>query len=176
MSGVAPGTEGTVEQQRFSGLRHVLPDGAVLITGAGIRFRTEVLKPGLVLITASGGRTRSDYDGPAESALLHELDLELLRSGELTIFADVRDASRMEASARELAIAWIRDNRSHLKASHVLVRSKLLEMAVSIIGMLVGGDFVTLYSQPKAFLELVRGLAPSVIELPTVPDIASTRT
>jgi len=55
-----------------------------------------------------------------------------------------------------------------LKGSHVLVRSKLVEMAMSIVAMLVGGGILKLYSSPPAFLAVVREAAPNFLELPVV--------
>jgi hypothetical protein len=56
----------------------------------------------------------------------------------------------------------------------VLVGSKLLEMAMSIVGMLVGGGILKVYSQPRAFLDIVRGAAPDLVELPSLAATSAT--
>jgi hypothetical protein len=126
------------------------------------------LSSGVLLLTGSGSRSSSAEDGRAELALLKELDSELKRAGTLTVFADLREMPRMSAQSRDLAATWMRENRANIKASHVLVRSKLVEMALSIVGMLVGGGILKLYSRPDAFLDLVREAAPKVTALPTM--------
>jgi hypothetical protein len=148
--------------------RELQPDGTVLISGRAIRFRIAVLKPGYVLLTSVGGRAHHPEDARAETLMIAELDRELRRTGALTVFADLRDTSRMSAESREIAGGWMRQNRSALKGSHVLVGSKLLEMAMSIVGMLVGGGILKVYSQPQAFLDLVRTVAPELVELPAL--------
>ena len=140
----------------------------MLVVGSGIRFRIQVLKPGFVLLTGSGSRAVSLDDADAELAMLRELDSELQRCGELTVFADLRDTSLLEAHSREVAVDWMRDNRGKLKTSHVLVRSKLIEMAMSVAAILVGAGVLKLHSQPRAFLHLVRDAAPNLVELPVI--------
>jgi hypothetical protein len=172
MSTVSP--DPALAEQCLAEIRFVQPDGAVLVAGTGIRFRIQVLKPGFVLLTGSGARASSADDALAELAMLKELDAELQRSGELTVFADLRETSRMAAHSRDVATDWMRDNRGKLKASHVLVRSKLLEMALAIVAMVVGGGILKLYSRPRAFLEVVREVEPNLLELPAVYKHALT--
>jgi hypothetical protein len=119
-------------------------------------------------MTSKGARSEKLEDIQAERMMLHELEVELRRAGALTVFADLREASRMPAESREVVTAWMQANRQQLKCSHVLVSSKLLEMAMSIIGMLVGGGLLKVYSQPKAFLEAVRAAAPDLLALPAI--------
>jgi hypothetical protein len=154
--------------------RQVQPDGTVLIAGPSIRFRVQVLKPGFLLLTAAGGRSSNRADAQAEQIMLKELDRELKSAGALTVFADLRKTLRMSSESRDVASSWMRENRERLKGSHVLVGSKLLEMALSIVGMLVGGGILKVYSQPRAFLDLVREVAPELLELPIIarPSIA----
>jgi hypothetical protein len=118
-------------------------------------------------MTGGGSRSGSPEDAQAELAMLKELDAELKRSGSLTVFADLREMPRMSAQSREVATTWLRDNRANIKASHVLVRSKLVEMAMAIVAMVVGGGILKLYSRPDTFLDLVRTAAPTLVALPT---------
>lgn len=155
------------EQKPSPQLREVLPDGSVLITGRNIRFRVVVLKPGFILMIAKGGANGGE-DSAAELALLRELDLELERSGMLTMFADLRETTRMGGESRDTTVAWMRQRQSRFNASHVLVRSKLMEMAISIVAMLVGGGLIKVYSRPQTFLELLRHTDPKLTKLPTL--------
>ncbi len=62
----------------------------------------------------------------------------------------------------------MRKYQGRINASHVLVRSKLVEMAMSVVGMLVGGGIIKMYSRPQTFLDLLRQTAPKVTKLPTL--------
>ena len=158
---------GTADQQRAAGIREVQPDGSVLIVGPNVRFRVLVLKPAFMLMVAKGG-ARGPGDAAAELALLREFEIELERSGMLTVFADLRESTRMGGESREATATWMRKYQGRINASHVLVRSKLMEMAMSIVAMLVGGGVIKMYSRPQVFLDLLRQTAPKLVKLPTI--------
>ena len=160
--------DSTTEQDRGC-IRRAQPDGAVLFCGSHLRIRVAVLKPGIVLATASGEAIDID-DAMAEAAMLEELDREFERAGSLTLFADLRQSARMPAASREKFARWARRHQSRLVLSHVLVRSTLIEMALSIITMLVGGGLFKVHTNPKKFLALVKAAAPKLQELPSVPS------
>jgi hypothetical protein len=126
-----------------------------------------VLKPGVVLATARGEAVVAE-DSEVEAALLAELERELARAGSLTLFADLRLSERMPAKSRDHIAQWTRRHQAALRPSHVLVKSKLLEMAVSVLTMLIGGS-IEVHVRPQPFLELLRRVAPQLTELPTVP-------
>jgi len=151
-----------------SQVRQVQPDGAVLFCGTSLRVRIFVIKPGFVLATATGEVTDT-ADRVIEDRVLAELDAELERASSLTLFADLRGSPRMPAESREKVALWLRRHQARLMLSHVLVGSKLLEMALSIITMLVGGGVFKVYSRPQSFLDQVKKVAPKLTELPQVP-------
>jgi hypothetical protein len=157
----------SADQPRVPSIREVQPDGSVLITGRNVRFRVTVLKPGFMLMVAKGG-SNGPEDAAAELVLLREFELELERSGMLTVFADLRESTRMGGETRDQTVAWMRKYQGRINASHVLVRSKLVEMAMSIVAMLVGGGIIKMYSRPQAFLDLLRQVAPKIVKLPTL--------
>ena len=150
-------------------MRRVEQGGAVLLFGRNLNIRVAVLKAGFVLVTAHGD-VRDTEDASVEAALLEELDGELERAGSLTVFADVRESSRMPSASREAIARWARRHQSRLSPAQVLVGSKLLEMATSIIAMLVGGSLLKMHSDPRAFLELVKKVAPKLKSLPSPPE------
>jgi hypothetical protein len=150
-------------------LRQALPDGAVLISGPNLRLRVAVLRPGLVVVTARGEVKHAD-DVSAEAALLRELERELDRAGELKLFADLRESERMPSTSRERISMWARRHEKRALHSHVLVRSSLLEMAMSIVSMLVGTDRVVIHIRVAAFLAALQKAAPELTELPRAPD------
>jgi|GEM_PF-955436 len=155
-------------QHDLAEIRRVQPDGALLFSGPNLRVRFTVLKPGVVLTSGHGAVVDAE-DVSAEAALLAELERELEQAGTLTVFADLRNSPRLPAASREKIEQWARSHQARLLPSHVLVRSKILEMAVSIIAMLVGGGLIKIHSSPQKFLALLKQVAPTMTELPNVP-------
>jgi hypothetical protein len=150
-------------------VRRPQADGAVLFVGPNLRVRVAVLKPGVVLASAHG-EVIGSQDSSVEAAVLGELDHELERAGTLTLFADLRQSPRVPAISREKLAQWARRHEGRLLPSHVLVQSRLLEMAMSLITMLVGGDVLEIHTRPDAFLAMVKKVAPTLTKLPSVPE------
>ena len=150
-------------------MRRVQADGAVLFCGTNLRIRIAVLKAGLVLVSAQG-EVADPEDSRVEAAVMAELDRELERAGKLTVFADIRESPRMPAASREKIAKWMRRHQARLLPSHILVRSKLIEMAVSIITMLVGSGVFEMHTKPEVFLKLLKKAAPQLTALPVVPE------
>lgn len=150
-------------------VRRPQADGAVLFVGPNLRVRVAVLKPGVVLASAHG-EVIGSQDASVEAAVLGELDRELERAGTLTLFADLRQSARLPAISREKLAQWARGHQGRLLKSHVLVKSQLLEMAMSLVTMVVGGDVLETHTRPQAFLAMVKKVAPSLTELPSVPE------
>ena len=149
-------------------IRRVQPDGAVLFCGTHLRIRVVVLQPGVVLASADG-EVADAADVSAEAAAFAEFDRELERAGTFTLFADLRESRRMPAASREKIAQWLRRQRERILPSHVLVRSKMTEMALSIVAMLVGGGLFEIHTSPEPFLRLVQKVAPMLSELPRLP-------
>jgi hypothetical protein len=150
-------------------VRRPLADGAALFVGPNLRVRVAVLTPGVVLASAHGEVIGSE-DARVEAAVLAELEGELERAGTLTLFADLRQSPRLPAASRDKLAQWARRHKGRLLPSHVLVQSKLLEMAMSLITMFVGGDVLETHTRPQAFLGLVKKVAPTLTKLPSVPE------
>ena len=138
-----------------------------MITGRNVRFRVMVLKPAFMLMVAKGGSSGPE-DAAAEVLLLREFEIELERSGMLTVFADLRESTLIGGETRDNTVAWMKKYQGRFNASHVLVRSKLIEMAMAVLGMLVGGGIIKTYSRPQVFLDLLKKIAPKVTKLPTI--------
>ena len=150
-------------------IRCAQPDGAVLFRGTNLCVRVAVLKPGFVLVSARGEVAGAE-DTSVETALFVELDGELERAGTLTLFADLRESPRMPAASRKKIAQWTRRHQSRLLPSHALVQSKVMEMALSVITMLVGGGLFKIHTRPQAFLDLVQKVVPKLTVLPSVPE------
>jgi hypothetical protein len=161
-------TDPSANQDRAEA-RRLQADGAVLFLGPNLRLRVAVLKPGVVLVSARG-EVVGAQDASVEAAVLAELELELERAGTLTLFADLRQSPRLPAASREKLAQWARRHEGRLLPSHILVQSKLIEMAVSLITMLVGGNVFETHATPQAFLARLNKIAPTLSTLPSVPE------
>jgi hypothetical protein len=150
-------------------VRRPQADGAVLFVGPNLRVRVAVLKPGVVLASAHG-EVIGLQDAGVEAAVLGELDRELECAGTLTVFADLRQSPRLPAISREKLAQWARRHKGRLLKCHVLVQSQLLEMAMSLVTMFVGGDVLETHARPQAFLAMVKKVAPTLTTLPSVPE------
>jgi len=102
---------------------------------------------------------------------LAEFDGELERAGSFTLYADLRESKQMSAPSRDRIAKWARRHQTRLLPSHLLVSSNLIEMALAIIAMLVGGGLFKIHTSPQAFLALVRKVAPKLSELPRVAGL-----
>jgi len=160
---------GTSNKQERADVRRPQTDGSVLFVGPNLRVRVAVLKPGVVLASACG-EVVGAQDANTEAELLAELDRELERAGTLTLFADLRQSPRLPAASRDKLAQWARRHDGRIHPSHILVQSKLIEMAMSLITMLVGRDVFEIHTRPQAFLALVKKVAPKLNELPSVPE------
>ena len=76
----------------------------------------------------------------------------------------------MPSTSRERISIWARRHEGRALHSHVLVRSSLHEMAMSIVSMLVGTERVVIHVKVAPFLALLEKAAPELTELPRAPD------
>jgi len=151
-------------------LGHAQPDGALLFCGTNLRVRVALLKPGVVLASAQG-EVAGARDERVETALLAELDRQLEQVGTLTLFADLRGSPHMPTTSRKKIAQWMRRHQARLLPSHALVKPGMIESALAVISMLVGGGLVRIHTQPQTFLDLLKKVAPKLSELPQVPEL-----
>jgi len=156
-------------QHQWAEMRRVQPDGAVLFCGTHLSVRVAVLKPGVVLASARG-EVLDPADQNVEMAMLAEFDRELDRAGTFALFADLRESEGLSPASRKKIASWMRRHQARLLPSHVLVGSKLTEIALSIITMLVGGGLFQTHTNPQTFLALLNKVSPKLTKLPQVPD------
>ena len=123
-------------------------------------MRIAPLARGVVLLTQVGN---SDA---VTLASFEELTAEMRRAGSLTVFADARWTKRMSPEIRDAAVKWATEHRSSLRTTTVLVGSKLMDMALSVLAMLIGGGLVKAVSEPTEFERRIRVHAPNFAGLP----------
>jgi hypothetical protein len=107
--------------------------------------------------------------------LFDELAAEIRRSGSLSVFADARAMKRMSSEVREKALAWAKEHRAHLRSATVLVESKLMDMALSVLGMLIGGGLLKSVTVLADFEAKVLEHAPHLKRLPELEPPPAAR-
>jgi hypothetical protein len=125
-------------------------------------MRVIPLAPGVLLLTQVGSSdavTLASFD---------ELTDEIRRAGSLTVFADARATKRMSSELRDAAVTWATEHRSRLRTTTVLVGSKLMDMALSVLAMLVGGGLIKIVSELTSFENRIRQHAPNFPGLPVL--------
>jgi len=132
--------------------RVVLADGVRLVADCAITVRR--LGPGVLLTSCEG------YDGgvlaTAVVALWRE---ELARAGQLHVFCDLRKQTGMIAAARDAYAAFGREVRDRARGT-VLVNSRVLDMIIAVIAMLIGKRALTSMTSAADFDTAIRAVVP----------------
>jgi hypothetical protein len=129
--------------------------------GATVTLRR--LAPGVMYFASSGSITV--FIEEAAKAL----DAEIAREGRITVFANLYETARMASDVRDAWAAWSKKSKAST-APYCLVRSKLMEMAMSLISMFSGAN-LKVFSDPQPFLEAMKKAAPRV-KLPEIKRVA----
>jgi hypothetical protein len=95
------------------------------------------------------------------------LDDDIARAGHITVFANLLQATRLVGEAREGWATWSKKTKAYV-SSHCLVRSKLVEMGLSLITMFSGNNLRST-NDPVAFEAAMKRAAPDA----TLPPIRS---
>ena len=137
-------------------------DDVALIWGASGAVVVQRLGSGVLYIIGL-----RNFDGPFEDGPMCDFDREIAAHGSLELFMDVRNVERGSRKSREPWKEWAgRNSKRH--RSHVLVRSSLLHMAISVIA-LASGTVTESYHQESAFLTELKRKVPGIQRLPSVP-------
>lgn len=142
--------------------RKVHSDGTVLIWGLTGGVVVSRLAPGVLY--AIGLR---NFDGPFEDGPMCDFDREIAQQGSLDLFLDVRSVERGSRKSREPWKEWATANR-HRVRSALLVQSRILNMAISVIAM-VSGASTQSFSEEAGFLAELTRKVPRMRTLPSVP-------
>lgn len=148
--------------------REILADGTVLQMGADGCTVLQRLASGVILFTAVGAFETTALDSP-----MKEFDRELEAAGSLTLFLNLTERRGVAHSSRQVWSDWGRRHRDRIRA-HVLVRSKLVDMALSVMAMLAGGVRLKSYSDVRAFEAAIAQEVPGFRRLPDLPAKART--
>jgi hypothetical protein len=142
--------------------RKVHSDGTVLIWGLSGAVVVSRLAPGVLYVIGL-----RNFDGPFEDGPMRDFDRELAAHGSLYLFLDVRNVERGSRRGRDPWKEWATQNRARLRSA-LLVESRMLNMAISVIAMLTGNTTHS-FSDEAGFLAELGRTVPGVRALPTVP-------
>lgn len=129
-------------------------------------FEQRVVAPGVLYSVFRGPITRELC-----AASFRCVERELAKHAQLTSFADLTDVPSVDTAAREYATEWWGPRKGAL-ASHVLFRSKLVEMGVALVSMALGRGLLTAYSDRRAFEAELARRAPG-FRVPLSPQSAT---
>ena len=141
-----------------------LPDGSVQWTAGSSTLTFRQLASGVVYIASAGA---SDVFIPE---IARALDDEIARNGRILVFANLLEATRIAGEARDGWSEWSKRTKGHTKGL-CLVRSKFVEMALSLIAMLSGSEVKTC-SDVAFFENAMRNQAPGA-KLPYIRKTAA---
>ncbi len=150
--------------------RDVLPDGTVVYsTHEGMAF-CHRLAAGVLLLSAV-----DDFRSPETGGPMVDFDREIRDHGSLSLFFDLRARKTVARTSRDNWAEWSKRNRDRLRL-RLLVTSKLVDMAVSVMAMLAGGIPMKSFTDVAEFERAIAAEVPGFRRLPPLPIAAARRT
>ena len=89
----------------------------------------------------------------------------------LTTFVNLSAQTGQASNAREWWADWVKSHRPQLGGTHMFVRSKIMEMAISVLGMIIGGGLIKAHSNEASFVAAITAHVPGFRRLPLFPDL-----
>ena len=145
--------------------RSVLADGSLCFRTSKFTELVTHLAPGRVLVTGIGYN-----DGRCAPLVTAELLRGLPAGSKLIAFANLSAQTGQAGAGREWWADWVKANRAQLECSHMFVRSRMMDMAISVLGMLVGGG-IKAYSDLASFERAIAENVPGFRRLPEYKDL-----
>lgn len=151
--------------------REELDEDTVVLRSARFTLVVKRLAPGKLLLTAIGYE-----DGGTFELLTREIEAEVARTGgPVTIYCDLTEETGMSTDSREQWGRWARGRQNNIQGAHVLVRSRLVDMAISLLGLVTGGGALQSYSDPAKFERAIARDVPRFRGLPCYPELVAER-
>lgn len=147
--------------------RTVLADGTVRLSSGTHVTAYRRLAPGAFFLRVEGSEVAE-----TRAALRAELEREIATTGSLAIYVDMRAAGRVDAGGRDEWGEFGKAHRAQVQRVVMLVSSRLIEMAMSVLGMFVGGGLVRTMSSETEFEREVARHHPGFV-LPRAPDASA---
>jgi hypothetical protein len=141
----------------------MLPSGIVVDDDRG-RSRLSVVKPGVLELRQEGAISYAFTVKEVPFA-----DQELQRHGSLVMFIDTWEQKSVDTTTRDEWARWSKNHKNEVR-SLVLVRSRLIDMTVSLIVLFAGNrDRVTICSDVETYERKCREHAPEYRRVPIAP-------
>lgn len=147
-----------------------LRDGSLCFRSSKFTIVFTRLAPGFVLTTASGYNA-----GDSAPLVTAEMSKAIPPSGKLVIFVNLSLQTGQASAAREWWAAWMKQNREQLGTTHMLVRSKVMDMAISVTAMIIGGGMIKSHSSLASFEAAIATQVPGFRNLPVFDDLPAQR-
>lgn len=117
-----------------------LKDGSTELVSDRGSARMRRLASGIALITCRGVFSEA-FHPPMEDFVERSVEA----AGPIIVFVDGWELHSVETGFRERWTEWFRKNRQRVRV-HMLVRSKLLEMAISLVNLFAEAPAIQIYS------------------------------
>lgn len=143
--------------------RETLNDGTVVYSDDTGRAVLQRLAPGVLLLTSIGEFQVSFTNGP-----MQDFDREIAEHGSLAMYLNLLERKAVASSSRKPWTEWAAKNRNKIRV-HVLMKSKLVGMAITVMAMLAGGLQLTTYSDVAELERAIARDVPSFRRLPPLP-------
>jgi len=145
--------------------RSKLADGSICFRTSKFTQVVTPLSSGIVLVTGIGYNS-----GACAPLVTAEMTRAIPAHGKLTSFVNLSLQTGQASAAREWWAGWVKEQRPHIEGAHILVRSRLMDMAISVTRMIIGG-IIQSYTEPAPFEAAIRERVPSFRGLPKYPDL-----
>jgi hypothetical protein len=110
--------------------------------------------PGVLVVVARG-----HLSSTLIPRVLAWRDQALSRTATVDIFDDAAELESYDSEARVLLTGWSAKNRKNIREHHILLRSRLVAMGVSVANLAVGGHIRPHTSRPAYETALARIVA-----------------
>jgi len=145
--------------------RSVLADGSLCFRTSKFTQVMTRLAPGRMLVTGIGYN-----DGRCAPLITEEMTRSVSAEGNLIAFVDLSAETGQSSDAREWWAEWAKSHRAELECTHMLVRSRMIDMAISVLGMLIGGG-IKAHSEQATFEAAIAAAVPGFRQLPKYTDL-----
>ncbi|HYP99852.1 MAG TPA: hypothetical protein VER96_14350 [Polyangiaceae bacterium] len=154
------------EQAEAVTRRSVLADGSLCLRTSKFTQVITQLGPGVMLVTGIGYNS-----GECAPLVTAELSRAIPSAGKLSAFVNLSEQTGQASIAREWWADWSKQNRAQLTTTHMFVRSKMMDMAISVLVMLIGSEMVRTHSNRTTFEAAIAERVRGFRALPTYPDL-----
>jgi hypothetical protein len=146
--------------------KSVLADGSLCFRTRKFTQIVTRLAPGALLVSGIGYNS-----GECAPLITAELTRVIATGAKLSPFVNLAEQTGQASAAREWWAEWVQQNRAQLGTAHILVRSRIMDMAISVLAMVVGGGMIKAHSNVAEFEAVIAAQVPGFRRLPLFPDL-----